>query len=72
MKWVYLAAAPDQLVAEMWRGLLEDSDILAMIKAGDTTSYLGVQPFTCRLMVPEEDVDRAREVLEDYLGEEVR
>jgi len=71
MKWVYLASAPDQLTAEMWRGLLLDAEIAAIIRAGDTTTFLGVSPFPCRLMVREDDVARARGVLEEFLGEEV-
>ena len=71
MTWVYLASAPDQLTAEMWRGLLQDAGIAAIIRAGDTTTFLGVSPFACRLMVREDDVASARGLLEEFLGEEV-
>jgi len=67
MSWVHLATAPDQLTAEMWVALLHDAGIPAMIRPSDAVSYLGVSAFGCRVQVPEEDLDEAREVL----GEDV-
>ena len=69
MSWVNLTTAPDQLVAEMWRELLVEEGIAAMVRAGDTASYLGVSSYPCRIMVQEEDRDRAEEVLKAHLGE---
>jgi len=70
MKWVYLATAPDQLVAEMWRELLNGEDVPAMVRQGDTSSFMGVSSYPCRLMVQENDVQRAKEVLREHLGYE--
>ncbi len=64
MKLIPVATAPDQLVAEMWRDLLAQEGIPATIRAGDTISFMGLSAFPCRLLVPEEQADSAREVLD--------
>ena len=69
MKWVYLTTAPDQLVAEMWLNLLRNEGVSAMIRPGDTMSnYMGVSTYPCRIMVHEDQVSEARELLEAQLG----
>ena len=71
MSWVYLATAPDQLVAEMWRDLIVGEGIAALVRSGDTASFLGVSAYPCRVLVREDDYDRAKKVLEASLGREV-
>ena len=71
MKWVHLTTAPDQLVAEMWHALLEDAGVPAMIRIGDTSSFLGVSSYPCGIMVREARLEEAKEVLENHLGREV-
>ena len=61
--WVYLATAPDQTTAEIWIELLKGEGISAMIRPSDAVSFLGVSAVSCRLLTPEENVDRAREIL---------
>ncbi len=68
MRWVYLIIAPDQTIAEMWRDLLEREGISAMVRPSDAVSFLGVSPYPCRIMVPEEEKERAAELLQAYLG----
>ena len=68
MKWVYLATAPEQLQAEMWRDMLVAEGIPALVRGGDTTPILGVSASPCRIMVAEDRLERAREVLEERLG----
>ena len=68
MNWVILTTAPDQLVAEMWREILIGEGISARIRAGDTASFMGVSNYPCRIMVLEDDRERAAEVLESQLG----
>ena len=68
MKWTYLATAPDQLVAEMWSEVLRDNGIPATVRPGDTTSFLGVSAYPCRILVDEERLGQAREVLKSELG----
>ena len=70
VRWVYLTTAPDQITAEMWQQLLRNEEVPAMVRAGDTTSFLGVSGAPCRLMVPEERLQEARTLLEDHLGPE--
>ena len=67
MKWVYLATAPDQMQAEMWRELLVEEGVSAILRPGDL-SVLGVLVYPCRIMVAEEQLETAREVLEARLG----
>ena len=68
MNWIYLTTAPDQLVAEMWSGLLRDHGIRAMVGAGDTSSFMGVSGYPCRILVDDSQISRAREVLRSELG----
>ena len=63
MKWELLTTAPDQLTAEMWCGILREEGITAMIEPRDAVSFLGVSAFPCRIMVPDDMVEEAREVL---------
>lgn len=64
MRWVPLRTAPDQLTAEVWRGLLEAEHIPATLAPGDAVSFLGVSAIPCRLLVPDELVPAAERVLE--------
>ena len=70
MKWVDIATAPDQLQAEMWRDMLIEEGIAAIVRPGDTASFLGVSAYPCRIMVREHRVEEAKEVLEARLGHE--
>ena len=70
MSWVVVTTAPDQLVAEMWRNLLIGEGVSARIRDGDTASFLGVSGYPCRIMVREEELDRARAVLDEHLESE--
>ncbi len=67
MKWEYLVTAPDQLTAEMWRELLQNEGIPAMLQPRDAISFLGVSSMPCRLIVPEGLLNRAKEVLSEHL-----
>jgi hypothetical protein len=68
LNWVYLATAPDQLVAEMWRDLLNDRDIPVIIRSGDVSTFLGVTAYPCRLLVDENSRDRAIQILREEMG----
>jgi len=67
MKWVYLATAPDQLTAEMWREILLDEGIPAMLESSDAVTFLGISPFPCRLMVSEDRLKEAEAILAEYI-----
>lgn len=70
MKWVDLAAAPDQLTAEMWCQLLRNAGIPAMVKPSDAVSFLGVSMSTSRVMVPEDRMAEAAALLSEGTGGE--
>ena len=71
MAWVFLATAPDPITADLWIAILREEGIAAMVRPSDAVSYLGVAGFGCRVQVPEELLDRAKEVLGD-VGSEPR
>ena len=68
MKWTRLITAPDQIVAEMWRDALIERGVPAVIRAGDTTSFLGVSAYPCRLLVDEDSLQESRRILSEDMG----
>ena len=68
MNWVHLVTAPDQLVAEMWRDVLNGREIPVVIRSGDVSTFLGVTPYPCRLLVDENSRERAIQILHDEMG----
>ena len=64
-KWVHLAMAPNSTVAEMWIDILREEGLQAMIRPSDAVSFMGVTAVECRVLVVEDDLERAREVLGD-------
>jgi hypothetical protein len=55
--------APDQLTAEMWVEQLRREGVPAMIRPSDAVAYLGISAFGCRVMVPEPDLQHARDII---------
>jgi len=68
MRWTLLTTAPDQLTAEMWKELLVNNGIAAILRPQDVSSFLGVSSQPCGIMVDERRLEDARDVLR---GEEV-
>jgi len=62
-KWLLLTTAPDQLTAEIWRDILLQNGIPAMVNPGDAMSFMGVSSFPCRIMVAYGYRKRAQEIL---------
>ena len=58
-----LEIAPDQIQAEMLRDLLIEYGVPSMIGQGDTSSFMGISLNPVRVMVFEEDLERAQQVL---------
>jgi hypothetical protein len=58
-----LATAPSQMVAEMWRDLLEDHGIAALIRPGDAFYLFGAAGQACQVLVPAPQLAEARELL---------
>ena len=71
MKWTRLITAPDQIVAEMWRDALIERGVPAVIRAGDTTSFLGVSAYPCRLLVDEDSLQESRRILSEDMGVQI-
>ncbi len=63
MNWVVVATAPDQITAEVWVGLLKDAGLPAMVDPSDAPSFLGVSGTSCRVLVPAERLEEARDLL---------
>jgi len=70
MGWEVFATAPDQLIGESWCGLVEAAGINCKLQPGDVIGFMGVSMFPVRLMTRSEDVERARSILESYVGED--
>ena len=70
MKLEVAATAPSQTQAELWQNMLMEAGIVATVHPGDALmpSYLGLSPNPCRVMVSEDDLEPAREVLSAALG----
>ena len=68
MNWVHLVTAPDQLVAEMWRDVLNGREIPVVIRSGDVSTFLGVTAYPCRLLVDENSRERAIQILHEEMG----
>ncbi len=64
-QWVTVATAPDQAIAEMWAEILRSAGIDGAVSPEDTASFLGVSARPCRVVVPESQLDSARDVLSD-------
>ncbi len=64
-KLVPVAVAPNEPIAELWRGLLEQEGITAMLKAmGPGAAYFSNFGYQHTLYVLESDAERAREILD--------
>jgi hypothetical protein len=68
--WLVLTTAPDQLTAEIWRDILVQEGIPAMINPQDVVSFLGVSSFPCRIMVASGYRKQAKEILASLQAEE--
>ena len=55
-------------MAEMWQQLLRNEAIPSMLAPQDAISFLGVSPTPVRLLVPQEMVVRAQELLAALAG----
>ncbi|GAI39555.1 unnamed protein product [marine sediment metagenome] len=62
-RWLLLTTAPDQLTAEIWKDILLQEGVPAMVNPGDTISFMGVSGFPCRIMVAYGYRKRAQEIL---------
>ena len=66
VKWVLCATAPGQLQAETWRDILVAEGVPAQVRPGDTTTFLGVSAYPCCILVREDSLERASEVMREH------
>ena len=58
-----MATAPDQLIAEIWRSMLEEEGIPAVVRPGDVIPFLGSASLPVRLLVDERRKEEALALL---------
>ena len=63
-QWLLLTTAPDQLTAEIWKDILIQNGIPAMINPQDAISFMGVSSLPCRIMVAFGYRQQAQEILD--------
>ena len=66
--WARLMTVPGLAEAEMWRGLLAEEGIVALIQPNDASPYLGPQSF-CHLLVPAAEAERAADLTRAWSAE---
>jgi hypothetical protein len=66
--WVRLTTVPNAVMAESWVQLLIDSGIAAAAPEAKMPYYLAQTVFPVRILVPEEQLERAKVVLEELVG----
>jgi len=64
-----LTTAPDQLTAEIWRDILVQEGIPAIVNPADAVSFMGVSTFPCRIMVAPGYRKKAKEILASLQAE---
>ena len=55
------------MTGEMWVDLLKGQGIAGQLHPGDVTGFLGVSTHAVRVMVPESDLERARNYLDEII-----
>ncbi len=71
---VRVATAPNPEIGASWQGLLRDEGIPSMLKIDDAlgVAYQVASLSTCGIFVLAKDADRAREVLDELMGDDVQ
>lgn len=64
--WVKVMTAPDSVLGEMLREFLEHNGVVSMIQPDDVVSFLGVSSMPVRVMVPIEQEEIARQLVEEF------
>jgi len=68
VKWDVLTTAPDQMIAEVWCGLVRAAGIDCNLQPGDAVGFMGVSVFPVRLMVLASDIEIAQSLLDSYIA----
>lgn len=67
MGWEVFTTAPDQVIGEAWCELIRNAGVECKLQPGDAIGFLGISVMPVRLVVPEAEIEKAREILDDYL-----
>lgn len=68
---VHVATAPNETIAMMWRDVLRDEGIIAMVKGGAAGYGLGHNLLNEQyIMVREDQSDTARRILDEFEDDE--
>ena len=70
---VYIATAPNESVANMWAGILEEQGIRCLLKSANLRAamYAFTYNMTCQLHVLASQADQAREILSLFLKADI-
>jgi len=71
---VYIATAPNESVASMWSGILEEHGILCLLKSANLRAamYAFTYNMTCQIHVLASQAERAKEILGPLLKIDTR
>jgi hypothetical protein len=63
---VHIATAPDEVLASLWKGILEEEGIPSLIRRSDLTAAMYVLPGNtqCQIHVLASQAQRARDILD--------
>lgn len=63
---VHIATAPDEVLASLWKGILEEEGIPSLIRRSDLTAAMYVLPGNtqCEIHVLASEASRARDILD--------
>jgi len=69
---VHVATAPNEIEAQLWKGILEENGIRCMVKVAEGLNiYVSPLALEHRIYVLESDADEAREILGSLTDEPV-
>jgi len=71
---VYIATAPNESVANMWAGILEEHGIHCLLKSANLRAamYAFTYNMTCQIHVLASQAERAKEILDPFLKANTR
>jgi hypothetical protein len=69
---VFVARAPNEIVATMWKGILEENGVQSMLKSVSfmESAQYAHNLFPFDIYVLDSDVEKAKEILTPFLDEE--
>lgn len=68
-KWESVGTAPNQMAAEIWLEILRENGIEGRLSADDVISFLGVSSRPVRVLVRDDEIELAREILASSAAE---